>query len=285
MEEFTLTNINTDYSSYNQFAKLYADLQSVNFNTIKIHLNNWFSANMSAVLGGILDKCSFTNQIVIDSDNHKVIDVLRKNTFLENYNYTSLNDINHTTICYLKLKASDSRYFGNYVMNELLSKHDFPNMSEGLKRKIFESIYEIFINAQMHSQTDFIYTCGQIFPKKNEIEFTIVDTGIGFKKRVMKQFNFLINSIQAIKWALIDGNTTKSDAPGGIGLAVLTDFIKINKGKFQIVSDDGFYEVDNNVNFRLLNYSFPGTIVNMKFKIDDLYSYRLESENDVFDIF
>ncbi len=285
MEEFTLTNINTDYSSYNQFAKLYADLQSVNFNTIKIHLNNWFSANMSAVLGGILDKRSFTNQIVIDSDNNKVIDVLRKNTFLENYNYTSLNDINHTTICYLKLKASDSRYFGNYVMNELLSKHDFPNMSEGLKRKIFESIYEIFINAQMHSQTDFIYTCGQIFPKKNEIEFTIVDTGIGFKKRVMKQFNFLINSIQAIKWALIDGNTTKSDAPGGIGLAVLTDFIKINKGKFQIVSDDGFYEVDNNVNSRLLNYSFPGTIVNMKFKIDDLYSYRLESENDVFDIF
>ncbi|MDR4507873.1 MAG: hypothetical protein MRJ65_06500 [Candidatus Brocadiaceae bacterium] len=45
-------------------------------------------------------------------------------------------------------------------------------------KKITESIYEIFVNAQIHSETDFIYTCGQFFPNKHMIEFTIKDTGI-----------------------------------------------------------------------------------------------------------
>ena len=284
VESFFLKNIGAFPYSYEQFSQFYNQTKDMFFEHISVQLCEWFGANMSAVLGAILDKLS-TNSITITSDNSKIIEILRKNTFLANYGYPVFPDKNHTTVRYLKLKASDSRYFGDYVMNELLSKQDFPNMSEGLKQKIFESIYEIFVNAQMHSRTEFIYTCGQFFPNKNEIEFTIVDSGIGFKKKIVEQFGIPVNSIQAIRWALVNGNTTKQDAPGGIGLAVLTDFIKMNKGKFQIVSDDGFYEVGETVSSQILHYPFPGTVVNMKFRTDDPNSYRLDSENDDFDIF
>ena len=165
-------------------------------------------------------------------------------------------------------------------MNELLSRSDLPKMTEQLKKKIAESIYEIFVNAQLHSNSEYIYTCGQFFPRKEKIEFTIVDMGIGFKKPINNRFNTSLSSIQAIRWALIDGNTTKTDVSGGLGLSLLTEFIKLNKGKFQIISDNGFYEVGQKENAGFLDSPFPGTIVNMEFSTDDANSYRLSSESD-----
>lgn len=241
---------------------------------------------MSAALGGVLDKLDFKTSINVTSKNKDILSILRKNGFLANYGYGKNPDVNNTTIKYLKLKKSDGRYFNSYVMNELLSRSDLPKMSGELKKKIAESIYEIFINAQIHSKSEYIYTCGQFFPHKKKIEFTIVDMGIGFKKPINDKFKTSLSSIQAIKWALIDGNTTKTEVSGGLGLSLLTEFIKLNKGKFQIISDDGFYEVEEKETYNFLDSPFPGTVVNMEFRTDDLNSYRLSSGlNTTDDIF
>lgn len=278
MKKFTLTNIDTSISSYNQFADLYAQLHEIDFDTIKINLEDWFGANMSAVLGGILDKIALTNSVSVSSENDKIISILQKNTFLANYGYKIATDVNGTTIKYLKLKPTESRFFNSYIMNELLSRSSFPSMTDGLRKKIAESIYEIFVNAQIHSNTDYIYTCGQFFPKKKKIEFTIVDMGEGFKKLINNRFNIALTSIQAIKWAVQDGHTTKTDVSGGLGLSLLTEFIKLNNGKFQIISSDGFYEVGDTELTYMLDAPFPGTIVNMEFRTDDIHSYRLSTE-------
>lgn len=281
VKEFTLSDIDTSFNCYNQFVNLYTQLQDSVFDSIKINLLDWFGANMSAVLGGLLDKLSFTNTISISSNKSQVITILKKNTFLANYGYEITPDTNGTTIKFLKLSPSASRYFNSYVMNELLSQSALPEMTDELKKKIAESIYEIFVNAQIHSQTDHIYTCGQFFPAKHKIEFTIVDMGLGFKNIINNRFkdtNTTLSSIQAIKWALIDGNTTKTDVSGGLGLSLLTEFIKLNNGKFQIISDDGFYEVGTTEQAFTLDAPFPGTIVNMEFRTDDVHSYRLSSE-------
>lgn len=282
MKEFTLSNINTSFSCYNQFVNLYKQLKNTTFENIQINLADWFGANMSAVLGGILDKLSVTNSIEILSNNSKVISILKRNSFLANYGYSMIPDTHGTAIKYLKLSPSASRYFNSYVMNELLSQSALPEMTEELKKKIAESIYEIFVNAQIHSNTDYIYTCGQFFPAKHKIEFTIVDMGLGFKNIINNRFKenkTPLTSIQAIKWALIDGNTTKTDVSGGLGLSLLTEFIKLNKGKFQIISDDGFYEFGKAEHSYTLDAPFPGTVVNMEFRTDDVYSYRLSSES------
>ena len=147
-------------------------------------------------------------------------------------------------------------------------------------------IYEIFVNAQIHSASPFIYTCGQFFPNKNKIEFTIVDTGIGFKEKINQRFNSNLSAIQAIKWAVQDKMTTKIGVSGGIGLAVLKEFIELNKGKMQIVSSDGFYQFDSEGELdNQFSGQFPGTIVNLQFKTDDKHNYSLKNEIDINDIF
>ena len=94
-------------------------------------------------------------------------------------------------------------------MNNISEKEAFVDGFRLGVQLIAESIYEIFVNAQIHSSTDYIYTCGQFFPRKHKIEFTIVDTGIGFKNAINNRFNGTLSSIQAMKWALKDGITTK----------------------------------------------------------------------------
>jgi hypothetical protein len=52
-----------------------------------------------------------------------------------------------------------------------------------------------------------------------------------------------MNSDQAIEWALQEGNTTrKGSVPGGLGLKLIREFIAMNKGRIQIVSDRGYWE-------------------------------------------
>lgn len=73
---------------------------------------------------------------------------------------------------------------------------------------------------------------------------------------------------------------------GGIGLAVLKEFVGMNKGKMQIVSDDGFYEFGPfGENVRTFSAPFPGTIVTLQFRTDDATSYILNEDVDTNTIF
>lgn len=282
-----LFNINNTFESYQTLISFYTDNKDKFIETVEIELRAWFSANMSAVLGAILD--TFVDNLndidfrYIAPDTERI---LQKNDFLTYYGRQKIFDSNHTTIKYQKLKPSDGKYFKKYVIEELIGRDELPNMSLLLKEKIVEAIYEIFVNAQIHSQSDFIYTCGQFFPRKNKIEFTIVDTGIGFKDKINQRFGSNLPADKAIAWAVQDRNTTKEDISGGIGLAVLREFIGMNKGKMQIVSSDGFYEYNRSgVKTKTFDGEFPGTVVNLQFCTDDNNNYSLAEEIDINDIF
>ena len=246
---------------------------------------------MSATLGAILDL--FTKSFngihfdYFDFPNTKksIEQILLKNDFLTFYGKKRKVDINHTTIKFQKLTPNDAKYFKNYVIEELIGREELPKMTKAVKEKIVESIYEMFVNAQIHSETENIYTCGQFFPAKNTIEFTIVDTGIGIKEKVNKFLNVNLTSSQAIKWAIIDTHSTK-DVTGGIGLALLKEFIEKNNGKMQIVSDSGFYEFGKYGEFsKEFQGRFPGTIVNLQFNTNDNCNYCLKNEININDIF
>ncbi len=55
MATYTLTKIDNGYSSYKQIIELYQTHKDTFFDTIDIHLDQWFGANMAAVRGGVLD--------------------------------------------------------------------------------------------------------------------------------------------------------------------------------------------------------------------------------------
>jgi hypothetical protein len=242
---------------------------------------------MASPLGSVLDCLILKqNEIKLTEIPENIEIILKKNDFLSYFGHSRLIDLNNTTIKYLKLKPSDGRFFHNYIANELLNRSELPFMSHGLKKKIAESLYEIFVNAQIHSESDFIYTCGQFYPKKHCIEFTLTDTGIGFKNKINQQFGTNLPAHKAISWAVKDGHTTKKGISGGIGLSILKEFITKNKGKFQIISSDGFYQLDENgEKTKLFNGEFPGTIINVQFQTNDNMSYRLIEDTNTNDIF
>lgn len=290
MNSNRLYNIDNTFGSYQQLISFYEANKDKLFETISLELSQWFAANMSAALGAVLDALSagFINDVRFDFINSSIETILLKNDFLTFYGKERIIDFHNTTIKYQKLKPTDGKYFKTYIIEDLIENHitDFPKMSIGAKEKIVEAIYEIFVNSQIHSETDFIYTCGQFFPKKNKIEFTIVDRGIGFKEKVNQRFNRNLTSMQAIKWAVQDKNTTKENISGGIGLAVLREFVEMNKGKMQIISGDGFYQYTHNEEeIKQFKGEFPGTIVNLQFKTDDNHNYLLKSELNIDDIF
>lgn len=284
-----LSNIENSFESYQRLIDFYEANKEKIFDTIHIELRQWFSANMSAALGAVLDKLTANfNDIHFDHLSTQIENILLKNDFLTYYGRKRAFDYYNTTIKFQKLKPIDGKYFKNYVINELIMGHiaDLPRMSEGVKEKIVEAIYEIFVNAQIHSETKFIYTCGQFFPNKNKIEFTIVDTGIGFRERINGRFGSNLTATQALVWAVQDKKTTKVGVSGGIGLAVLKEFTGKNRGKMQIVSNDGFYQYDSvNEILHTFKSEFPGTIVNLQFRTDDRNNYKLKSEIDINDIF
>lgn len=279
-----LSNINNTFESYQRLISFYEEHKDKQFQVIPLSFSSWFAANMCSALAGLLDKLSENfNEVKIQYIPPLVETILQKNQFLSYFGQPRIADNYHTTIRFLKLKPTDGKYFNSYIFHELLGRTELPQMSEMVKGKMAEAIYEIFVNAQIHSETPNIYTCGQFFPHDNKIEFTITDIGIGFKNKINRRFNSNLSSTQAILWATQDRNTTKEGIPGGIGLAILKEFIEKNRGKMQIISDDGFYQIDHRCEqTRLFNGIFPGTIVNLQFRTDDHSSYILteEVEND-----
>lgn len=283
---FDLYKINNEANSYERLACLHEAYRDVQFATIEIRMD-WFAANMAAALGAVLDLLQEKlNFIRFFSIPEKTQQVLQRNGFLGHFGFSNHHDDWHTTIPYQKLKPTDGRFFSEYVIGQLLNRPELPAMSEALKQKMTEAIYEIFVNAQIHSETENIYTCGQFFPAKNKIEFTIVDTGIGFREKFIRRFGKKINSEKAIRWAVQNRHTTKEDISGGIGLALLREFIQLNQGKLQIVSGNGFYQFDETgEQSKTLNAEFPGTVVNLQFCTDDVHSYVLVEDGLNDDIF
>lgn len=281
-----IVNIDNTFESYQKLIGFYETHKGQFFDTIHLEIKQWFAANMCATLGCILDKFTDNlNDIQIDYISPEIEKILLKNDFLSYYGKTRLVDNYHTTIKFLKLKPTDGKFFKRYVIDELIGRTELPAMSALLKEKMTEAIYEIFVNAQIHSNSDNIYTCGQFFPRDKKIEFTIVDRGVGFKRKINERFNTNLSSVQAIEWAIKDKHTTKL-VTGGIGLAFLKEFVTKNKGKMQIISYDGFYQFDSKIEtIKTFNGSFPGTIVNLQFRTDDVNSYLLQKEIDSNDIF
>jgi hypothetical protein len=92
---------------------------------------------------------------------------------------------------------------------------------------------------------------------------------------------------KAISWATEERNTTKSGSvPGGLGLKLLREFIDLNGGSIQIVSDAGYWrrEGQKTTTARML-HRFPGTVVSLEINTNDTNSYALAYELSPADIF
>jgi len=276
-------SVKSDHKGFEILIDFYNRTKNAFVDTIEIDFKNthWFEANLLAVLGAILsglesDLCT-VNLIGL---SRKLEEVFSKNHFLSNFGGYKIDDFYQTTIKYKKFKPNEEKVFKYYLDNELLSKTVLPQMSTGLRKKINESIFEIFNNAIIHGGSSDIFSCGQFYPRGNKLDFTIVDLGMSIKTNVNKYLNKKMTGSEAINWAVQEGNTTKSgDTPGGLGLSLIRDFLQLNKGKIQLISCDGYwYQVGTHIKQMSFDNEFDGTIVNLEFNLNDTSSYFLKSE-------
>lgn len=277
-------NIRSDFRGYEILIDFYNKTKDLGFEEVILNFENveWFDANLSAAFGAILnDISSRLNDIKLINISSDIEKIWQRNHFLSNFgSHTIIEDNYDTTSKYKKFKITEEKSFKDYLNIELLSKKTMPEMSEKLRKKINESIFEIFNNAVIHGKCKEIFSCGQYYKKKNKLDFTIVDIGATIKENVTNYLNGSSYGQNSIAWAVIEGHTTKTgDIPGGLGLSLIREFLEKNKGKIQIISANEYWEqnaekcIEGN-----FSQKFPGTIVNLEFNIGDKGYYSLASE-------
>lgn len=290
-QRFALSDVRHDQVGFESLVQLYADLSAARFSNVEIDMSHvaWLDADMCAPLGAVLYRIGHqVNKVQVVHLQPQVERILSKNGFLSHYGRMPARDTYGTTIPYQRFDAKDDRFFASYVEAKFVQRTELPRMSAGLVKRFRESVFEIFSNAVIHSLSTLgIFSCGQFFPKRNRLNFSVADLGIGIRRNVLDHTDLDLSADQAIVWATSERNTTKrGPIPGGLGLKLLREFITLNDGRLQIISDAGYWSLENGtVQTALLSAPFPGTVVNVEINTADRRSYALTSEVKETDIF
>jgi hypothetical protein len=281
--KYELPTIRSTMVGFANLASLSDATRNVYDSEITIHFSKcgFFDGNMASALHAVLESIADRGNMIDLVDFPRSIDTLLcRNQFLCQFGRHAIVDASGTTLPHKKFQFSQSTEFYSYL-NDNLSGKGIPVMTERLGKKFRQSIFEIFQNCAMHSKSKAgVMVCGQFYPKEQHLDLTISDSGVGIRTNVREYLNENISSVDAIKWAMIEGNTTKTGPqPGGFGLKLLQEFIELNHGKVQIASRDGFYEFSNGFkSYRTMRADFPGTTINFQINTSDTKSYRLRSE-------
>ncbi len=243
----------------------------------------WLEANLTAVLGAIFHfMFKNNNKINLYRISNSTRKVLEKNGFLQSFGLeSSEEDVYETTIKYTKFKNEDRVEFQEYLKNEFIPKINL-TMTKAFSKELRLNLEEVFQNARTHGRCNNIYVCGQYYYSQKKVKFTIVDLGVTILENVKNKFNKELPADYAIDWATKDGNSTKIDESGGIGLYQLREFLRENGGRTQIVSSNGYWEeYDNKITHVVYKNSFMGTIVNIEVDINDKVYISKDEKNKI----
>lgn len=293
MIEYLPIKITSDIRGYELLLRIYNDLAICNGQEIKISFKNveWLEANLVAVLGAIFEDLeSRGNKVtLIDLDDYiNKNDILYRNGFLQYYGCNMMMSKNNftTQIPYRKFKEREDSLYNEYIQRELLDKKEFPSHSTKLGYEIKRNIFELFENARTHGSCKNIHTCGQFYPTRKKLHITIVDKGKTIVANVREHLGENKGASDCIEWAMEKGNTTKKgNTPGGLGLGLIFEFINLNKGKIQMISSNGYWELrEGKIKKYDLNFSFDGTIANIEFDLSQNIHYSFKDEKTDLDI-
>lgn len=248
-----------------------------------------FDANLASVLGAILSYLAEeSKEVFITNPTYAgVRRTLSRNNFLRAHSVETKNEERNFYIMYKKFSISEHDQLKKYIKDKLVNNKLFPLHTEKAGEFIAEHIYEIYVNAIMHGNCAYVHSCGEFITGDSypTLDMTIVNCGTTIHERVRAYLRIKgieqVNSCESLLWAIEEGNTTK-DVPGGLGLYMIKDFIRRNGGGLQIISADAMFEYRDGEAFTtILDNYFPGTIVNMKFNVNDKNIYYLGPEDKV----
>lgn len=281
-------NIPTINDKLNDFDNLFQLLEQLNedCSEVIIDFSKCFFLRQNAVafLGGLIrliQSRSIKLNINWDSIHKNIKMNLEQNgfmyTFCENKEPWQGN-----SIPYREDKKQDKDGLVDYLGEKWLGR-DWVDISQKLQNVIVGTVWEIYANAFEHGQTEIgVFSCGQHYPKKKELKLTVIDFGVGIPQNV-RLFRKLsdLPADEALKWAFEAGTTTRrGDVAGGVGLDSLKRFVKMNRGKLEFFSHNGYVLINKDEEtYQNRPTFFAGTLVNITLQCDEAI-YVLASDTD-----
>jgi len=291
MKKLNVSTLNQDSESHERLFRLWSDAgggeEDIEFDFTGCR---FLKQNAVAFLGGLARLAEYRGSSVgfdWDTLEEAVAANLAQNGFMEAFGGPR-SSWPGNSIPFRHDLDQDPHDFADYLTRLWLGR-GWVNVSPSLANRIVGNMAEIYLNAFEHGQSQVgVFVCGQHFPKNKRLNLTIVDFGVGIPSnvRLFKSQEFRPQQLTASKcmeWAFQDGTSTKqgaSDEPRGLGLDLLQNFVKINRGWLEMFSHEGYVKIaDGQISFAERAKFFEGTLVNISLKCDESY-YCLASEID-----
>jgi hypothetical protein len=193
------------------------------------------------------------------------------------------------SIPYREDKSLDMNEIMDYLTYNWIGK-GWVQVSDRLRDAIAGRMWEIYSNAFEHSGTEVgVFSCGQHYWRQNDLILSAVDFGRGIpsnvrsflRQHVDEALVSKLSGAACLKWAFERGNSTCTGGVArGLGLDLLKEFVRLNQGKLEIYSNDGYAIVDKDgERFENRDLAFEGTVVHITLRCDEnLYRFRDETE-------
>jgi hypothetical protein len=263
-----LTNAQCSIEGFRALGELAAETEQLAKDSLGVSFESLpaFDAQMAAPLGVVLARITDrANKVFIVDVPWGQLEMLSRNRFLADFGHAGTTEISATALPYTRFATTDGPHFYDYLDAHLPGK-GLPEMTSEFSLLLQQSLGEVFVNAETHSDSRLgVFICGQFYPVRQRLYISIADAGITIPERVNRRFASHLHPIQALRWVLAKGHTTKEATPGGLGLKQLHEFVVRNEGTVQIASGKAFWHFAAGMGqFTELVHAFPGTVVSIE---------------------
>jgi len=271
--------LETNYIGLREILKFYDFAKNFRYTTVVLNIeeSNNIDANLSCVILAIAHKLFDERKVKVFLE----IDPKKQNVFFRNGlishlqgqgNNNKYYDERQSTISLKTFNKYEDDNYCDYLVKDFFSHRGLSNLNRSIKENLKTHYLEIFNNVELHANTEFpVFTCGQYFPEKNVLKFSLIDLGDGFLRKIKDYTSGKISDDNsAIIWATEKTNSTKNReiyGPGGTGLKALKKYCNENNGSLHICSGYGYV---NMLAGKTLEYKLPiylfGSLINIIFR-------------------